>query len=214
MAEKLTYYKVVEENGVENLVAEPDIPYGLPTYTYADYLLFKIEERIELIRGRILKMAGPNTKHQSLVGSLFFKLYSFLQLKPCKAFVAPFDVRLPVKNKKKDDEITTVVQPDIMVVCDASIIDERGICGAPDLIVEILSPSNSKVEVRYKFELYEEAGVKEFWLINPSEENIIIYHLTNGKYIAGRPFAEGDIIESKTIEGFCLDVAEMFERSR
>ena len=204
-------YKVVEDGDVHSLVEEPAAEYGSQVYTYADYLLFKIEERIELIRGKILKMSGPNTKHQVASRELFCRLYNHLRHQPCKVFSAPFDVRLPVKNKKKDSEITTVVQPDIMVVCDTSIIDERGICGAPDLIVEILSPSNSKVEVKYKFELYEEAGVKEYWIVNPNEENIIIYHLTNGKFIAGRPYASDDIIESKAVKGFSVLVDDIFE---
>ena len=92
-------------------------------------------------------------------------------------------MRLPVKNRKKDNEITTVVQPDLGIVCDTSKIDERGCCGAPDLVIEILSPGNSQKEVQFKYELYEEAGVKEYWIINPVEENIVVHILNNnGKF--------------------------------
>src|SRR6202022_2892292 len=154
------------------LVEEPD---PFLSYTYADYIEWKFKERLELLRGKICKMGAPNTLHQVVAMKLFYELYSFLQRKECHVFVAPFDVRLPVKNRKKDNEITTVVQPDICIVCDAEKIDERGVCGAPDLVIEILSPGNSKKELRDKYELYEEAGVSEYWVINPVEENLAVF---------------------------------------
>ena len=117
-------------------VEEPD---PLLTYTYADYMQWKFKERLELFKGKVYKMAAPNTQHQMISLKLTHQLYNYLQKKECKVFCAPFDIRLPVKNRKKDDEITTVVQPDICVVCDPKKIDARGICGAPDLVAsEIL----------------------------------------------------------------------------
>src|SRR5260221_2999835 len=139
-------------------VEEPDPSYN---YTYADYLKWKFEERLELFRGKIYKLSAPATRHQEISMSLSSYFFNYLKGKKCKAFHAPFDVRLPVKNRKKDDEVNTVVQPDICVICDETKLDERGCCGAPDLVAEILSPGNSKKEVRLKYELYEEAGVRE-----------------------------------------------------
>ena len=123
-----TIFDEKEEKYVK--VEEPD---PSPTHTYADYLRWKFEERLELLHGRIFQMSGPNTRHQIVGGRLFAWLHQYLEKKNAKVFSAPFDVRLPVKNRKKDDEITTVVQPDICVVCDETKLDERGCCSAPDL---------------------------------------------------------------------------------
>jgi Uma2 family endonuclease len=202
-------FTIMDDDGSITMVAEPSPEY---TYTYADYLKWKFEERLELFRGRIFKLSAPNTKHQVLAGKLHLRIGNFLENQPCYVFIAPFDVRLPAKNTKKDDEITTVVQPDLCIVCDKTKIDERGCCGAPDLIIEILSPGNSQKEVRIKFELYEEAGVKEYWLINPAEENLIIYLLNDeGKFSGGKMYAAGDIIFSDAIRELCIDVSDIFK---
>jgi Uma2 family endonuclease len=200
-----------EEENKYQLVEEPDPSLS---YTYADYLQWKFKERVELFKGRIFKMSpGPNTKHQQVSVVLLGELYDFLKTKWCRVFSAPFDVRLPVKNKKKDSEITTVVQPDICVICDESKIDERGCCGAPDLVIEILSPGNSKKEVRLKFELYQEAGVKEYWIINPVEENLVVYIMNaSDEYEGGKMYAGGDRIKSFAIKGFEIEVNEIFVR--
>jgi len=199
-------------NEVENkyqLVEEPDPSLR---YTYADYLQWKFEERVELFRGRIFKMSpAPNSKHQQVSLALSTELYSFFKGKPCKVFAAPFDVRLPVKNKKKDDEITTVVQPDICVICDSSKLDERGCCGAPDLVVEILSPGNSKRELKIKFDLYEEAGVKEYWIVYPVEESIAVFLLNeNGKFGGAKIYAGGDYIFSAALNGLKININDTF----
>lgn len=198
-----------EEEGKYITVEEPDPSLS---YTYADYLSWNFKERLELFRGRIYRMgAAPNTMHQVVGGKLFCEFYNFLKGKTCKAFIAPFDVRLPVRNRKKDHEITSVVQPDVCVVCDQEKIDARGCCGAPDLVVEILSPGNTKKEVRIKFELYQEAGVKEYWLINPVEENIIVHLLSaGGRYETTKMYAGDDDLKSASVEGFGMIVNEIF----
>ena len=210
----IRFYMLTIYNEDENryqLVEEPD---PSVSYTYADYLQWNFRERLELIRGHIFKMSpAPATKHQVATGNLFSSLHTFLKKKKCKAFVAPFDVRLPVKNRKKDSEVTTVVQPDICVICDETKIDERGCCGAPDLVIEILSPGNSSHEVNTKFALYEEAGVKEYWLINPVEENLVVFILNNeGKFSGIKMFAGGDILYSSAITGFKIKVSEIFSK--
>jgi len=201
-------YRIQEHDIEDILVEEPAANYG---YTYADYLKWKIEERIELFRGRILKLAAPNTSHQTVSGNLFLLIANHLYRKPCKVFAAPFDVRLPVHNQKKDDEVTTVVQPDLCVICDPQKIDARGCCGAPDLVVEILSPGNSKTEVQLKFEVYQQAGVKEYWIVNPVEQNLIIYTLTNSKYIGSKPYAPGETIGSAVLTELTIPVEQIFE---
>ncbi len=138
-------------------------------YTYADYLTWTFKERVELIKGKIFRMSpAPSTIHQIVALNLAVELRVFLKKKKCKAFVAPFDVRL-AKNKSSSS-IKTVVQPDVCVVCDHSKLDKRGCLGAPDLVVEILSPANNEVELSYKFDLYESNGVKEYWIVYPFEQ--------------------------------------------
>ena len=197
-----------DEEGNLQMVEEPPADY---TYTYADYLKFKFEERLELLRGRIMKMAAPNTKHQVVAGNLFYQFKGFLNKQSCNVFIAPFDVRLPIQNLQKDNEITTVVQPDLCEIRDTSKIDEKGCCGAPDIIIEILSPGNSRRELQNKFERYQEAGVLEYWIIAPTEEFIITWFLENGKYTQSKPFAAGQTITSPLLPGFQLDTIEIFK---
>lgn len=190
------------------MVEEPD---SSASYSYADYLQWKFEERVELIKGKLLKMTAPNRMHQTVSGNLFFRIRSFLENQQCKVYHAPFDVRLPKKGETDDKKIFTVVQPDICVICDEQKLDDKGCIGAPDLIVEILSPGNSRKEVRIKYELYEEAGVKEYWIVNPAEENIAVLLLNNeGKFEGAKLFADHEIITSVAIPGFSLNTTDIF----
>jgi Uma2 family endonuclease len=202
-------FTTMNDEGEITPVEEPSPDY---VYTYADYLKWKFEERLELFRGKIFKLATPSTKHQTVAARLHLKIGGFLERHPCFVFIASFDVRLPVKNRKKNNEITTVVQPNLGVVCDRSKIDERACCGAPDFIIEILSPGNSQKEVRLKYELYEEAGVKEYWIVNPVEENIVVHVLNNeGKFQAIKMYAAGHVIHSSCTESLQIDVKEIFK---
>jgi Uma2 family endonuclease len=126
-------------------------------------------------------------------------------------FSAPFDVRLTRKAKASHEEITTVVQPDLCVICDLSKLDERGCLGAPDLVIEILSSGNSKKEMREKFEVYQESGVREYWLVNPTDENVIIYTLNEqGIYIGLAPYIAGDMLRSAIFPELLIDLGEVF----
>ncbi len=180
-------------------------------YTYADYYQWKFEERVELIKGVIFKMSpAPSRAHQEISGNLHISIGVFLKNKPCKVYAAPFDVRLPRKSKD-DKDIITVVQPDICVVCDTNKLDEKGCLGAPDLIVEVLSPGNNKKEIRNKFDVYEEAGVKEYWIVDPVYQTVQINKLENGKYVPMRALSVGDIATSEIMPGFSLDIEELFK---
>lgn len=198
------------ENEDKHLVKEPDIEYG--RYTYADYLTWETEEMVELIKGKVFKRdaAAPRMSHQKVSVNLTSAFHGFLKGKRCQVFHAPFDVRLPVKSKRNQD-IDTVVQPDLCVVCDPAKLDDAGCIGAPDLVIEILSPGNNKRELKNKFEVYEESGVKEYWVIHPNEQTLLIYSLIEGKYQSSRLFVSGDIVESACIEGFKLNLEEIFE---
>lgn len=177
-------------------------------YTYTDYLLWKFSERVELLRGFIKKMSpAPNRRHQSISFNLTMKIGNLFNLKECKVFFAPFDVRLPVPNSIID---TTVVQPDICIICDLNKLDDHGCNGAPDLIIEILSPGNSKHDADTKFRLYEEAGVQEYWMVEPEEKLVLIYTLQNGIYIGLKPFSEGEIINSPRFPELKIEVESIF----
>jgi Uma2 family endonuclease len=155
-------------------------------YTYADYLTWLDDKRCELIDGFInLMTPAPARKHQdiSMQMSIIFGNYLFIK-NTCKVYSAPFDVRLPKSKEETDDaKVYTVVQPDLSIICDPSKLDDKGCIGAPDLIVEILSPSTSKKDLSVKYKIYEQAGVKEYWLVSPNDENISVFVLDNtGKY--------------------------------
>ena len=179
-------------------------------YTYSDYLLWQFSERVELIRGFIKKMSpAPSRKHQTVSQNLNFKIYSYFQNHSCSVFVAPFDVRLTIQSINKN---ATVVQPDICIICDESKLDEQGCNGSPDLIVEILSPNNSKHDVDTKFKLYQESGVKEYWIVEPEERIVLVYSLQNAVYIGLKPFSEGEIIESPLFPGMKIAVLDVFNK--
>lgn len=164
------------------------------TYSYADYLLWKFQERVELFKGKILKMSpAPNKRHQIIARELYGHFFNFYKRNViCNFFPAPFDVRIPKKDAE-DKEVFTVVQPDLCVICDPNKLDDRGCIGAPDLIIEILSPGNSKKEMKLKFELYEEAGVREYWIVDPNTESVLINVLENGKYNTQNPVVDDEI---------------------
>jgi len=181
------------------------------TYTYADYLKWTFDERLELIKGKIFKMSpAPGSVHQRLSQRINFKLSLYLTGKPCEVFVAPFDVRLPRKSQN-DKDILTVVQPDICVICDAAKVDEKGCLGAPDLIVEILSPGNNKKELKNKYEVYEEASVLEYWIIHPTEKTFFKYILTDGRFQSSRMLTIGDEVTTGILPRFVLNLEELFE---
>lgn len=192
-----------------DIVNEPEAEYGM--YSYADYLTWQFEEVVELIKGKIFKkaVAAPKRLHQKVSIELTYRLTGFLKGQKCQVYAAPFDVRFP-KGSKEDHKIHDVVQPDICVICDPEKLDDRGCIGAPDLIVEILSPGNSKTELKHKFQLYESRGVREYWIIHPENQDLLIYTLVNGKYSTTGLLTSGDVVESTVIEDFILDLEEFF----
>jgi Uma2 family endonuclease len=148
-------------------------------YTYADYLEWDEDVRAEIINGDVYMMSPPFTSHQRIAGRLFTKLASFLEGKACEAFIAPFGVRL---FPREDNSDNTVVEPDIVVVCDSLKIDERGCNGVPDLIIEILSPSSHRRDRLIKFNLYLKAKVREYWVVSPEDEEIAVHIFDEGRY--------------------------------
>lgn len=179
---------------------------------YADYLNFSNEKRCELIDGEIYNMNSPNFAHQTIAGQLFRQLADYFEDKPCKVIISPFDVILS-KPSKKNEDIDTVVQPDIMVVCDEKKIEERGVVGAPDLVVEIISPTSAAYDNIRKRALYESFGVKAYWIISPTERLIRIYHLDkHGKYSSDTVYDDTAKIETLLFPGLVVDCRRVFPK--
>jgi Uma2 family endonuclease len=171
-------------------------------YTYSDYLTWQFSERVELIKGWVYKMSpAPRRCHQKIEGAIHAKIWNYLEKEQCEVYQSPFDVRL-IKNKGKQNEIDTVVQPDICIICDLDKLDDAGCLGAPDLIVEILSDSTAKKDYNEKFNLYEENDVKEYWIVNPATQTIEIFSLIDHKYESLGLFNEKE--GAKTVQGNCF----------
>ena len=175
-------------------------------YSYADYLVWKIKERVELLKGKILEMSVPSPIHQEISGNLQGALFVFLKNSKCKLYTAPFDVRFPQKG---ESQVYTVVQPDLCVVCDFEKIDSKGCIGAPDLVVEILSPGNSKKEMKSKFALYQEEGVREYWVVDPERELVFVYVAENKKFKPTIPIAD-DYVYSTIFPDFKIHTSDLF----
>ncbi len=162
-------------------------------YTYSDYLSWHEDERFELIDGVPFSMTpSPPRKHQEISGELFRQFANYLIDKKCRIYAAPFDVRIPEGDKDNDEDITNVVQPDLTIVCDEKKLDERGCKGSPDLIVEIISKGTFKKDMGQKLSLYEKVGVKEYWVVYPKDETVMVFRLVDEQ-----GYGEPDIYNKK-----------------
>ena len=173
-------------------------------YTYADYCTWEDDERWELIDGVPYAMAAPVIAHQSALSDIGIQIGQFLRRKKCKMFFAPTDVRL-----NADTRDNTVVQPDLLIVCDKSKIDEKGIIGAPDMVVEVLSPSTASHDMITKFMLYLKASVREYWIVDPVTGTVVVNILEDGKYVA-TAYVNTEKVPVSMLEGCVVDLAEVF----
>jgi Uma2 family endonuclease len=180
-------------------------------FTYGDYLTWDDDQRWELIDGVPYNMSpAPTVRHQAISRELLTEFALHLRGNSCQVFAAPFDVRLPELDES-DDLVETVVQPDLSVVCDRTKLDDAGCRGAPDLIVEILSPSTAHKDQKVKFDRYERAGVREYWIVDPTGSTVQIYTLgVEGKY--GRPetFGAVDRVTVGIFPELEIDLAAVF----
>jgi len=182
-------------------------------YTYADYLMWLDDKRRELIDGFVHLMSAPVRIHARISMKLSLKIMTFLKDKKreCHVYHAPFDVRLPINGSKDDNKIYDVVQPDICVICDLTKLDDRGCIGAPDLIVEVLSPSTLKYDWNYKFNLYEKAGVREYWIVDPKGKMVNVFLLqSDGNYDNGTVYECHQKAPVFIFEGLEIDLNELF----
>ena len=182
------------------------------SYSYADYLTWRFAEYVELIKGRLLrKMSAPTSQHQEIASDFQGIIWSYLRGKPCRVFPAPFDVRLVRSTGNGDAQIKTVVQPDICVVCDPARLDERGCLGAPDWIIEIVSPGNVGHDTKTKFDLYQENGVREYWIVFPGEKTVAAYVLENDEYRLAAEYAAPGPMPVATLPGLAVEWADVFD---
>ncbi len=180
-------------------------------YTYADYLTWTEDERWELIEGVPYNMSpAPSPEHQAIVSNLNWIFVDFIRVNKglCQIFPAPFDVRFSADT---DDSVSTVVQPDIVVVCDKQKIDDRGCAGAPDLIIEVLSPATAKKDMSEKFDLYEKYLVKEYWMVDPGNKVLHLYQLNEEKkYQLKKIYKKEDKFDVDLFEGLKIDLKDVF----
>jgi len=216
--EKAKLYRFQPEQ--PSVVEEPFVMYGTleldesKRYTYADYLTWLDDKRRELINGFIHLMSAPFRRHARVSLKMVRAIDRFIEMKKgkCHVYNAPFDVRLPLHNSIDDNMIYDVVQPDICVVCDMTKLDDRGCIGAPDLIVEVLSPSTLKYDWNYKFNLYEAAGVREYWIVDPKAKIANVFLMQpDGKYDLGTIYESGQKAPVHILDGLEIDLNELFK---
>lgn len=187
------------------------LPVEKEHYTYADYLEWDTDERYELINGEAVMMAGPTYEHQLISSELVRQFGNILADKPCQVLHAPFDVRLFEKDDEKPWNVDTIVQPDILVICDHKKIDKHGIKGAPDLIIEILSPSNFRHDRIVKLNLYNEAGVREYWIVDPTNKSVQVFlRNDDGKLWIHEEYYPSDIAKVNIFEDCFIDLTTVF----
>jgi len=198
-------------------VSEPSVAYGGQLYSYADYLTWTDDTMREIINGVVYAFSAPMLKHARATRNFLGRALNHVYRRKgkCEIFTAPFDVRLPVNGETEDDKIYNVVQPDICVICDPSKLDEKGCVGAPDLVVEVISPSTGKRDMNEKFSLYEKAGVGEYWVVYPNDNAVTVFLLKkDGKYNNGTTYEliyGAKKVPVKTLKGLIIDLEELFK---
>ena len=179
-------------------------------YTFADVLAWDEKERAEIIGGEVFMLATPSTDHQLISGELFAQLHAYLKGKKCKAIQAPFAVRLFEQDGDSLDGVDTVVEPDITVVCDRDKLDSKGCKGAPDMVVEILSPSTQRHDRLTKFNLYQRAGVREYWIVEPETQTVQVYTLESGILQPRAFYGPGDVAKVNVLDGCFVELGKVF----
>ena len=193
-----------KEHTLDSSVEEAQPAYDV-RYTYSDYVQWDDDVRRELIDGVPYLMAGSNRRHQEFLGNLYDQFKAFLRGKPCKVYFAPFDVRL---NPDTLDD--TVVQPDLIIICDHSILDDACCKGVPYMVVEILSPSNPRYDKIIKFNRYLKAGIREYWIVDPIAQSLVVNILKDNNYIT-HIYTDKETAPVNVLEGCYIDLSEVFE---
>ena len=179
-------------------------------YTYADLLAWDEDTRYELYDGIPVALASPSDSHQRVLTALLLQLGNYLEGKRCNVYPAPFDVRLFQDEKDRPEDVGTVVQPDLMVVCDRNKVDRHGVHGAPDLVIEILSDSTRRADRLTKFNLYQRAGVWEYWIADPDNESVQVFTLDSGALKLREDYGSEDVAKVNVLDGCFIELNKVF----
>jgi Uma2 family endonuclease len=188
------------------------IPAEKGRYTFADCLAWEESERFELIGGEAVLMAPPSRAHQEVCGELFRQIANYLEGKKCKVFSAPFGVRLFEQDGDTPEDVDTMVEPDITVVCDGNKLDEHGCKGAPDMVIEVLSHSTRRHDRLVKLDLYQRAGVPEYWIVDPDSKSVQVLTLKNGLLLPHEDYGREDIAKVNALDGCFVELCKVFPK--
>ena len=180
-------------------------------YTFADILAWEGNERVEIINGEIFLMASPFRVHQEISGELFRQLANFLEGKKCRVYAAPFAVRLFEKDGDNPEDVDTMVEPDITVVCDKDKLDKHGCKGAPDMVIEILSPSTRRHDRLVKLGLYQQAGVREYWIVDPENKSVQVFLQDGSSFLKiHEDYGREDVAKVNVLDGCFIELSKVF----
>ena len=180
------------------------------SYTYGDLIDMDDETRYELYNGELVALAAPLLPHQIITTEIVRQLATYLLGKKCRVLQSPVDVRLFEKEGDERRNAKTVLQPDALIVCDPKKLDIHGVKGAPDLVIEVLSPSTMKYDLRLKYNLYQKAGVKEYWIVDPEKQIVSVYTLEDGRYNAAAVYNSQSEILVGVLDDCKIDLRTVF----
>ena len=186
------------------------LPAERERYTFADVLAWDENERAEIIDGEAVMMAPPTTSHQLISGEIFRQMANYLEGKKCRAIPAPFAVRLFEKDGERPEDVDTMVEPDISIVCDQGKLDKHGCKGAPDMVVEILSPSTRRHDRIVKLGLYQRAGVREYWIVDPENRAVQVFTLTDGLLLPHEDYGRENVAKVNVLDGCFIELSKVF----
>ncbi len=204
-------YSKIAENQADKEEGSMPLPAKQERYTFADVLAWDEDERIEIINGEAFMMATPSRIHQEISGEIFRQLANFLEGKPCKVYPAPFGVRLFEKDGDLPEDVDTVVEPDISVICDRDKLDDHGCKGAPDMVIEILSPSSLRHDRLVKLNLYQRAGVREYWIADPENRSVMVFLPdASGSLRLHEDYGREDVAKVNVLDGCFIELSKVF----
>jgi len=186
------------------------LPAEKERYTFADVFTWGENERIEIVNGKAVMMALPTCAHQKISGEIFRQLANYLEGKKCEVYHAPFGVRLFEQDGDAPEDVDTMVEPDISVICDKNKLDEHGCKGAPDMVVEVLSPSTLRHDRFVKLNLYQRAGVREYWIVEPETQTVQVNTLENGILQPCAFYGSADIAKVNVLDGCFIELGKVF----
>lgn len=187
------------------------LPAERPRFTFADALQWDENDRAEIINGEVVMMAPPSRVHQGISFEISRQIGNYLEGKRCKIYPAPFAVRLFEKDGDRPEDVDTMVEPDISVICDQSKLDDRGCKGAPDMVLEVLSPSTQRHDQLVKLALYQRAGVREYWIVDPMNKTVRVMMLdSSGVFRTHEVYDRESVARVNVLDGCFVDLGKVF----